>query len=210
MTPDTRKGNGAPGAFGALRRFTRPPSAAEQCELCSAPLAPDHAHLVELAQRRLTCACDACAVLFSNQVASNYRRVPRRVQYLADFRLSDIAWAALQLPIELAFFLHSTPAGRVVALYPSPAGATEALVDPGAWAALVEDNPVLQTLEPDVEALLVNRIGAAREYFRVGVDNCYKLVGLLRQTWRGLSGGPLVWGEIAGFFADLRERSGHA
>jgi hypothetical protein len=210
MTPDTREGPGAPGAFGALRRFARPRRAEEQCELCSAPLAPNHAHLVEVAKRRLTCACEACAVLFSNQAAGNYRRVPRRVQYLADFRLTDIAWAGLQLPIELAFFLHSTPAGRVVALYPSPAGATEALVDPDAWAALVGDNPVLRTLEPDVDALLVNRVGSARDCYRVGIDQCYKLVGLLRRTWRGLSGGPLVWGEIAGFFADLRERSGHA
>ncbi len=207
MTPDTREDRGG---FGALRRFARPRRAEEQCELCSAPLAPDHAHLVEVAQRRLTCACDACAVLFSNQAAGNYRRVPRRVQYLADFRLTDTDWAALQLPIELAFFLQSTPAGRVVALYPSPAGATEALVDLEAWAALVEDNAVLRTLEPDIEALLVNRIGSARECYRVGIDQCYKLVGLIRRQWRGLSGGPLVWGEIAGFFADLRERCGHA
>ena len=65
-----------------------------------------------------------------------------------------------------------------------------------AWQALVEDNPVLATFEPDVEALLVNRVGAARECYRVGIDECYKLVGLIRTHWRGLSGGTAVWEEI--------------
>ena len=57
------------------------------------------------------------------------------------------------------------------------------------------------TLEPDVEALLVNRIGEARECYRVGIDECYKLVGLIRTHWRGLSGGQAVWDEIGRFFA---------
>ena len=78
---------------------------------------------------------------------------------------------------------------RVVALYPSPAGATESLVTPEAWEALVAENPVLRDFEPDVEALLVNRVGEARECYRVGIDECYKLVGLIRTHWRGLSGG---------------------
>ena len=59
----------------------------------------------------------------------------------------------------------------------------------------------------DVEALLVNRVGSAREYFLVPIDECYRLVGLIRIHWRGLSGGSLVWGEIAAFFDDLRRRA---
>src|SRR5207237_10840384 len=101
-------------------------------------------------------------------------------------------------------------AGRVAALYPSPAGATEALPPPDAWEALAEDNPVLRTLEPDVEALLVNRLGEAPEHYRVGVDVCYALVGLVRTHWRGLSEGKAVWEEIARFFAGLKGRSGAA
>jgi hypothetical protein len=114
---------------------------------------------------------------------------------------------ALQLPINLAFFLHSSAAGRVVALYPSPAGATEALPPPDAWEALAEDNPWLRGIQPDVEALLVNRLNGAAEHYRVGVDVCYALVGLVRSRWRGLSGGPAVWAEVARFFAGLKERS---
>ena len=167
----------------------------------------EHAHLVEPSSRRLLCACEACAILFSNQAAANYRRVPRDVWLLPDFRLPDLAWNGLGLPIDLAFFLHSTPAGRVVALYPSPAGPTEAMVTADAWQALVEDNPVLRKFEPDVEALLVNRWHEARDCYRVGIDQCYKLVGLIRTHWRGLSGGTAVWGEIGRFFAALKERS---
>ena len=59
---------------------------------------------------------------------------------------------------------------------------------------------MLLSMQPDVEALLVNRVGSAREYFLVPIDECYKLVGLIRIHWRGLSGGSLVWGEIAEFF----------
>jgi hypothetical protein len=204
------QGSRGPTALTSLRRFLGPRPARERCELCSADLADDHAHLVEQASRRLACACDACAVLFSGHGAGKYRRVPRDVQFLADFRLTDAQWESLGLPINLAFFLHSTPAGRVVAFYPSPAGATEALPDTETWQALVEDNPGLSDLEPDVEALLVQRVGAAREHYRAGIDRCYELVGLVRKHWRGFSGGQTVWDEIGRFFAGLKERSGHA
>jgi hypothetical protein len=194
-------------ALTSLRRFMQPRAAREGCELCDKELAAEHAHLVEVASRRLVCACDPCAILFSNQGAAKYRRVPREIQFLRGFRLDDVAWESLQLPINLAFFLYSTPAGRVVAFYPSPAGATESLVTLQAWQMLVDDNPALRDLEPDVEALLVNRMGEAREYYRVGIDECYKLVGLIRTHWRGFSGGAAVWEEIGRFFARLKERS---
>jgi hypothetical protein len=207
LSPESRDAGPAPNALASIRRFMRPRVVREQCALCAAVLADEHPHLVEPATHRLVCACDGCAMLFDGANAGRYRRVPRRVRSLPDLRLTDQAWDALQLPINLAFFLRSTSAGRVVALYPSPAGATESLVAAEAWGTLVEENPTLRDFEPDVEGLLVNRIGETREYYRVGIDQCYRLVGLIRSHWRGLSGGAIVWGEIAGFFAGLRERS---
>jgi hypothetical protein len=197
-------------ALASLRQLARPRDRRERCELCDAELVADHSHLVEKARRRLVCACEACALLFSQQGAAKYRRVPRDVRFLADFRLTDEQWEALHLPINLAFFLKQADAERVLALYPSPGGATESLLSLEAWQDLVADNPVLRDLEPDVEALLVNRVGPTCECYRVGIDQCYKLVGLLRTHWKGLSGGPAIWGEIARFFADLKERSGPA
>ena len=68
------------------------------------------------------------------------------------------------------------------------------------------------SLLPDVEALLVDRVNRtgktdAAEYYIAPIDECFKLVGLIRATWKGLSGGAEVWDEIGHFFADLRERS---
>ncbi len=134
--------------------------------------------------------------------------MPRRVEALPDFRLSDTGWAGLGLPVNLALFLHSSPAGRVVAVYPSPGGATEADLAPELWDGVVGENPTLRTLAPDVEALLVNRVGDARDHYRVGVDKCYELVGVVRTHWSGFSGGAALWDEVGRFFDRLRERAG--
>ena len=72
------------------------------------------------------------------------------------------------------------------------------------WEQLVADNPLLGRLEPDVEALLINRIGGARDHYIAPIDRCFELVGLIRISWRGLSGGQEVWDRIANFFAELR------
>ncbi|HEY8503256.1 MAG TPA: DUF5947 family protein, partial [Gemmataceae bacterium] len=178
------------------------------CELCGVGLAPEHDHLIEPATRGMLCACPACALLFDSPHAARYRRVPRRAEFLPDFRMTDAQWEALQIPVGLAFFFRSTPAARVVALYPSPAGATESLLPLDAWDELAADNPVLRELAPDVEALLAYRVGQAREHYRAPIDECFRLVGLIRARWRGFSGGPEVGEEIDRFFARLRGLSG--
>jgi hypothetical protein len=200
-------------AFAALRRFARKRPAVERCEMCSQELAPEHDHLVEPANRRLICACQACAILFESQSATKFRRVPRDVVFLRDFQLSDAQWDGLMIPIEMAFFFKSSPQGKIIALYPSPAGPTESLLSLDTWADIVEMNPALKDMQADVTALLVNRVGHVRgaapaEYFLVPIDECYKLVGLIRTYWRGLSGGTEVWREIGAFFAALKTKSG--
>ena len=200
------------GALAVLRQFrgTRRARSAEYCELCSVELRRDHSHLVELVSRQIVCACDACALLFDGREHSKFKRVPRSSHFLSDFRLNDAQWEGLVIPINLAFFFQSSLEGRVIALYPSPAGAVESLLTLDAWNAIVEDNPVLQQLQPDVEALLVNRVGHGErppEYFIAPIDECYKLVGLIRSHWKGLSGGSEVWTEIGRFFAELRAKA---
>jgi hypothetical protein len=199
--------------FDNLRQFARRPRRdLEQCEMCSAELRAEHPHLIHVSQRRLHCACDACAMLFSGQAGTKYRRVPRDIKLLSDFQISNADWDSLLIPINLAFFFQNSIDSRVSALYPSPAGATESLLPLEAWNRIVQNNPVLQQMEPDVEALLVNRVGLARgaapaEYYVVPIDACYQLVGLIRLHWRGLSGGTEVWKEIGDFFTRLRSRA---
>jgi hypothetical protein len=110
----------------------------------------------------------------------------------------------LRIPVEIAFFFHDTSAGRVVAFYPSPAGAVESLLELTSWQRLTLANPVLDEMAPDVEALLVNRSGGARDHWLVPIDDCYALVGLIRTHWKGLAGGVAAWDEIATFFTGLR------
>lgn len=208
-SPDLRLRAVSPLASLRRRLRPRPVVAAElaRCELCALSLADEHDHLFEIANRQVSCVCGACAILFSNPAAPKYRRVPRQVQFLADFQFSDLEWQALDLPVQLAFFVYAGADRRVTAAYPSPAGATDALPSREVWIELERQNPALTTFETDVEALLVNRLVPTPEYYRVGVDRCYALVGLVRTHWRGMSGGPAVWKEVARFFADLRERS---
>ncbi|MGA7525494.1 MAG: DUF5947 family protein [Acidobacteriaceae bacterium] len=203
-------------AFGALRQFTRARRASsravEFCELCGTGLAHEHPHLVNVAQRQIVCACDACALLFDGREKARYKRVSRRVLQLASFTISDGQWEGLLIPISMAFFFHSSVEGRVIALYPSPAGAVESLLPLEAWNEIAESNPALLHLQPDIEALLVNRVGHAQglghaEYYIAPIDACYKLTGLMRASWKGLSGGSEVWTEIARFFADLRSQA---
>jgi hypothetical protein len=199
-------------AFGVLRQFARKPRSAERCELCSAEIASQHPHLIEPVARKLACSCDACALLFSGREGSRYKRVPRQVRLLANFQMSDAQWDSLMVPINMAFFFRSSPDARVVAMYPSPAGATESLLSLEAWSEIAHENPEVERMEPDVEALLVNRVGHAREftqaeYYLLPIDQCFKLVGVIRSQWRGFSGGIEVWQQIGEFFAELRSHA---
>lgn len=206
-----------PAATG-LARFVGPvvsppaPSEAppvERCEMCGTVLAAHHDHLVELDSRALTCACRACALLFTNRGAGGgrYRPVPDRYRYCADFALSQVEWEELQIPVSVAFFFLNSDQDRWVAFYPSPAGATESVLPLEGWAGLLESNPVLAGMEPDVEALLIRRDGLRFACFLVPISDCYELVGLMRLQWRGFDGGEQVRDGIDAFFAGLAERS---
>jgi hypothetical protein len=193
-----------------LRELTRPAPVEQQverCDLCGEPVPAEHRHLIDLSTRELMCACTPCKILFEQDAAGggHFRLIPERRLALEDFELDDVRWANLRLPVDMAFFFRSSEAGRVVAYYPSPMGPTESLLDLDAWEELEADNPVLATLEPDVEALLVNRARGARDYLLVPIDACYRLVALMRTHWRGLSGGSEVWDEIDRFFREERE-----
>jgi hypothetical protein len=182
--------------------------AEERCELCAQTLPESHRHVLERATHALLCACPACAVLFDHGAAGgdHYRLVPNRSRRLANFRLDELGWRALGVPVEIAFFVRSGEGEGVTAFYPSPAGATEEPLAADAWEELERPNPEVRGLRPEVEALLVNRLGGASEAWVVGVDTCYRLVAVVRANWQGFGGGA-VWDAVARFFAEL-ERGG--
>jgi hypothetical protein len=186
--------------------------AGERCQVCAGPIDGDdeHAHLVDLERRALLCACRSCATVFAQprDGAARYRVVPSRVLVDPGFRLGEARWDALQIPVRLAFIFYNSRAGRWVALYPSPAGAAESALALDAFQELVAAAPLLQAVEPDVEALLVyGRRGQPLETFLVSIDACYRLVGRVRLYWKGFHGGDAAWREIEAFFAGLRARA---
>jgi len=194
-------------SFATLRNLARKPDVGEHCDMCGKSLTLQHQHLIDPAVRKLICACDACAVLFCQSGETKYKRVPRRVRFLKDFSMTDGQWDGLLIPIGLAFFMESSAEGRVLAMYPGAAGSAESLLSLDAWTDIVLENPVLYQMEPDVEALLVNRLNRPAEYYLTPIDKCYELVGLIRSNWRGLSGGTEVSQKIGDFFTELKEAS---
>jgi hypothetical protein len=189
-----------------LRRIavSRPARAApvERCDLCGAEVPADHRHLLQLEERQILCACASCCTLLSDD--PKLRPTGTRVLWLAEFDLQHEVWAEFRIPIGLAFFFESAAAGGIVALYPSPAGATESELDLAAWQELAAANPVLATLEPDVEALIVNRLSEPPQFAIAPIDRCYALVGLVKRSWEGISGGSALAAAVEDFFAALR------
>jgi hypothetical protein len=184
--------------------------AGERCDLCSAPLAPDHPHLADVERRSLACACRACALLFMRAGSSSsgrWRTVPERHLFDPTFGLSDAEWDALGIPVSMAFFFKSSAAEGWTAVYPSPAGPVESLLNLQAWEALASQTVLVDTIEPDVEALLVATDGGGSyTCMLVPIHACYALVGRVRRKWRGLDGGDEAHAAIDDYLANLMTR----
>ncbi|MEP6762462.1 MAG: DUF5947 family protein [Sporichthyaceae bacterium] len=179
------------------------------CEMCGAPYGETHSHVVAVDTRELMCTCRPCALLFTSDGAAggHYRAVPERYLSFDSFALTAAQWDDLQIPVGMAFLFHNSTLGRVVAFYPSPAGATESELALDAWSDLVAANPALDTVAADVEALLIRLVDGRVRAHLVPIDRCYELVGHLRQHWRGFDGGTEAHQHIDAFFAEIVSRS---
>lgn len=199
----------APALERVIRRAgTRRRDAEEHCELCSEPVSEEHRHLLDTGDGAgsgtVLCACRACSILFDRDAASNghYRLLPER-----RLQLAAVDPGVLGVPVGLAFFVAQEDGG-VRAHYPSPGGATQWEIDDAAWQAVVRSCPELAGLTPLVEALLVNTTGERREAWLVPVDDCFRVVAIVRREWKGLTGGDRVGPAIEQFFDELGRRYG--
>jgi hypothetical protein len=174
----------------------------ERCDLCQASIPDDHRHLLNLHERQIVCVCEGCWAMRSGD--PDLRPVGHRTVWLEGFDLPDDVWADFRIPIGLAFFMYSSVTECVVALYPSPAGATESELHFETWNRLTALNPALERLEPDGEALIVNRMSEPHAYAIAPIDRCYMLVGLIKANWQGISGGAGVEEAVERFFSELR------
>jgi hypothetical protein len=207
MTSGLRRFVGRSPVDFALRAPTAP--AGEVCDMCGAAIVAEHPHVVSLERRNLMCTCRPCYLLFTPDGAARgkYRAVPDRYRSDDAGPLSPAEWDALQVPVGMAFFFHNSLLDKVVAQYPSPAGATESLLNLEAWDAVVRVNRLAAALTPDVEALIVRRDREHDETYLVPIDVCYELVGRLRMHWTGFDGGPEARADIDAFFDRVRTRS---
>ncbi|WP_053711099.1 DUF5947 family protein [Streptomyces sp. NRRL B-3648] len=196
-------------AHGALARVIRSAAdragrdEAEVCELCAARVAAEHAHLYDTGAAEVRCVCGPCSVLFADGAVGEgrYRLVPRR-----RLRLPPVDTGVLGVPVGLVFFVPRSD-GTVTAQGPSPAGAMRWEVDAAAWQRLAGAVPQLAAMTPDVEALLVNTVRGFDAHWIVPVDDCYRMIALVRREWQGLSGGGRLWPAVEEFFEELTERS---
>jgi Family of unknown function (DUF5947) len=187
-------------------RARAPARDVELCDLCGGGIPEDHRHLLHLVERRIVCSCEACWAMRAGE--GDYRPVGSRTLWLPDLQITDDLWAGFQIPIGLAFFMRSTVTECVVAMYPSPAGATESELHFESWDRMVALNPVLADLEPDIEGLIVNRLSEPPVYAIAPIDRCYALTGAIKMTWEGISGGTGVEHAVSRFFERLRTEAG--
>ncbi len=213
MTASGGNGVDGSGSLSVLRRIAnRPPPDpdVEKCEMCAEVIGDEHPHVVDIESRGLMCTCRGCYLLFTAEQAHlRFRAVPDRYLSFPEIDIDGASWSQLEIPVGLAFLFSNSVLGSTVAFYPGPAGVTESELDLKAWSSIVDANPSLGTLRPDVEALLVHTTDHGEEFrcFLVPIDACYELAGRLRLVWRGFDGGQDAHEQIEAFFAQVAERS---
>ncbi len=118
-------------------------------------------------------------------------------------RLPTLQLEQLGVPVGLAFFTIGSD-GAVTAHHPSPLGTTTWEVDADSWRAVEHACPLVGLLTA-AEALLVNTTRGATEHWIVPIDDCHRLVAVIRREWRGLSVGRRVSPAVEQFFTALNE-----
>ena len=199
--------NGAK-AITALRRLQMrempdgPQPIEADCDLCGTSMPEDHRHLLELEERRIVCVCESCWALRSGEAqycppargsscsttstcpTSCGRGCASRSAWPSSFARTTASWRSTRAP----------PAR------PSPSSELEA------WDELVGRNGVVGDIERDSEALVVDKLNDGIQAAIVPTDEAYRMVGLVKANWQGISGGQGVPAAVAGFFDELRAR----
>jgi hypothetical protein len=198
--------------FAALQKLLRKPvpaAAGERCDFCAVPIHEVHSHLIDLKARRIMCGCRPCTLTFEPEgaAAGRYKVIPTRYARISGLAIDDNAWDTLQIPIGLAFFFFNSLDKKLTAFYPGPAGATESELPLDEWQTMIAGDPILATLLPDTEAILMRRHEGATTVFLIPVDCAYELVGLIRTGWRGFDGGVDVKAKIEAYFKRIEART---
>ena len=134
---------------------------------------------------------------FQRGISKGTVAYPPRVRFFRSFRMTDAQWDALMIPIGIAFFSRSSRSNRVWLSIRARRGRWNRCLSLETWDEIEQRKSDIAHDGSDVEGLLVYRVGTAREYYIIPIDECFKLIGIIRLKWKGFSGGMEVWQEIA-------------
>ena len=146
-------------AAGARRGAAAPAATARRAATCAAPRCPRTiATCCDVGERRILCACEPCIAMRAGEGDLRPDRDARRCAWTTS-SLADELWAAVPDPDRPGLLLASarSPAASSRSTRARPARPSASCYLE-AWNELVAANPVLADLEPEVEALVVNRL----------------------------------------------------
>ena len=189
--------------LGGLRRLTQPapegpaaatsPAPEERCEFCGVGISARHGHVADTHDHRLLCVCRPCHLLFAPDGAGGgrYRGVgddgaPRR---RPGARRGATGTASRSRSTWRSSSGTATRT-RFHAFYPGPGGATESTLDLASWTTVLDANPEIAGLMPDVEAVLLRHHDPGFSALVTPIDVCYELVGIVREHWEGSAAAP--------------------
>ena len=168
--------------------------------------------------RRSTATCSTSTSGGSSAPASPAWRCARRTGPTGRPAPGCSGWRTSELPEDLwataadpdrPRLLHALELGRArsSASTRAPRVRPNASWSWAAWEDLCAANPVLDSLEPDVEGLIVNRISEPAQFAIAPIDECYRLVGAVKASWEGISGGGAVERVVPAFFEEICRRA---
>ena len=195
------------GGFEVLRRFAKARVPVERCDLCGVEVAPMHDHLIDPvrapARLRLWRLRGALQRAGRHQVQAGApaRDGARRAHH----QRCPVGGAPAADRPGLLLRQHAAGAGGGVLPEPGrrhrvAAGARDLGGDPARAPG------PRATCSPTFRRCSSTGSGAARRptvCYLVPIDQCFRLVGIIRMHWKGFTGGTAVWEEIDRFFADL-------
>ena len=163
-TPADEPGRAGRGGLRPVRQADRPPTTATCCTSI---------------ERRIICTCESCLAMRAGD--RELRPTGTRIVWLDDFDLPDEIWASFWIPIGLAFFIDSTRDRRLDGALPEPRRRDRVGARARHLGAAADAEPGADgTLEADVEALIVNRMTEPHEHVIAPIDECYRLVGMIK------------------------------
>ena len=190
-----RSDDAAPARLAAAARPAEPsrhaPRSAASCAASRSP--PEHRHLLDLQRAALLCACRAVLdpVRPPRRGRRPLRLVPERAGGCSTTSSSTTRCGRARHPGRPGVLLpeHAPPVAwsRSTRARSAP---TESLLELTAWDELARRTRCSRELQPDVEALLVNRTGERARALARPVDRCYELVGAHPHALEGLRRRP--------------------